>query len=218
MPAQTSYQPRLRYFIDSNKCLTGAVVLALMACQQAWDSPVAWLYLAEHGLYGFLWAYKSQTFADKQFERRVSWSMGAGAFGVLCLYYIAPFLITRRHVAAPPWVLALSVFLYALGIFFHFASDMQKFMHLKYRAGTLLTDGLWARSRNPNYFGELLIYSAFTMLARSPVAFLPLGLMIALVWIPNIHRKEKSLQRYAEFAAWKQRSGLLFPSLRRRAA
>lgn len=35
----------------------------------------------------------------------------------------------------------------------------------------------------------------------------------ALVFVPNMRKKDQSLARYPEFAAYKERSGLLFPKL-----
>jgi len=34
---------------------------------------------------------------------------------------------------------------------------------------------------------------------------------VGAVWIPNILKKDKSLQRYPEFAAWKARSWRFIP-------
>jgi steroid 5-alpha reductase family enzyme len=39
----------------------------------------------------------------------------------------------------------------AAGIFLHFAADMQKHISLALRPGQLVTEGLWSRTRNPNY-------------------------------------------------------------------
>jgi protein-S-isoprenylcysteine O-methyltransferase Ste14 len=114
-------------------------------------------------------------------------------------------------VQAPPWHLALCVSLWGFGVFLHFASDMQKHMWLKLRPGELLTEGLWARVRNPNYLGELLIYLAFALLAMH---WLPLLLLLAFIlvyWLPNMRRKDRSLARYGEFEAYRQRSKLLLP-------
>ena len=66
---------------------------------------------------------------------------------------MAPYLLTSRGVDLPPWVLALAVALNLIGVFLHFASDTQKYYSLQYRSG-LLQQGLFARTRNPNYYGE----------------------------------------------------------------
>ena len=204
---------RMRHFIDANKGCTSIVVMALIVVYDAWDNPTIWLYGAEHGLYGLLWISKSRLFADKQFEQPIAWGAGLGIFAVLCLYWITPFIIVSQQVRVPPWYTGLSVLSFGAGVFLHFVSDMQKHMHLRLRPGTLLTDGLWRRTRNPNYLGELFIYAGFGMLGRHWAPFAVLGLFIAGIWIPNIRRKEASLGRYQQFAAYKRATGLIFPRL-----
>ena len=51
------------------------------------------------------------------------------------------------------------------------------------------------------------------MLAQHWLPFAILGLFAALVFVPNMRKKDKSLSRYPEFAAYKERSGLLLPKL-----
>ena len=46
------------------------------------------------------------------------------------------------------------------GIWLHHTSDCQKYFVLKAKP-SLITDGLWSLSRNPNYLGELFILGAF---------------------------------------------------------
>jgi hypothetical protein len=38
-------------------------------------------------------------------------------------------------------------------------------------------------------------------------------LFAALVFVPNMRKKDQSLSRYPEFAAYQERSGLLLPKL-----
>lgn len=202
---------RQRHFIDSHKCSNAVAILVLMAVYDAWQNPTAWVYLALHGTYGLLWTTKSLTFPDKQWEKPTSVAYGLLIWLTLSLYWVAPWMITSRNLQAPGWYLALSVTLYSVGVFLHFAADMQKHLHLQYRPGELLDDGLWARVRNPNYLGELLIYGGFTMLAMHWLPFALLGVVIAAVWVPNMIKKDRSLSRYPAFAAWKARSKLLIP-------
>lgn len=202
-----------RHYIDSHKGVTGIFVLGCMAYHHAWDNTAAWLYLATHGLYGLLWALKSQVFPDKQFDADCNLGYGALIWLSLSAYWVTPWIITAYAVQPPPWYLGLCVALYGTGVFFHFASDMQKHVHLQLRPGKLFTDGLWARCRNPNYFGELLIYAGFSALGMHWAPFAALALLIAGVWVPNMRRKERSLARFPEFAGWKARSNLIIPYL-----
>ena len=201
-----------KYWIDSHKGLTGPFVLGLIAWYHAWDNWLAWIYLALHGTYGVLWIAKSRYFGDKNWERPVNVGIGLGTWMLLSLYWMAPwFIVTHRNHPIPQWMAAACIAMYAFGVFLHFSSDMQKHMAMKYRRGTLLTDGLWSLSRNPNYLGELLIYLGFTLLPMHWVPLAGLGLMVAGVWIPNMRRKDRSLSRYPEFAAYRAQTKMLIP-------
>jgi steroid 5-alpha reductase family enzyme len=200
-----------RHFIDSHKAATGIFVLALIAIYGQWDNPTAWVYLALHGTYGLLWVLKSRIFPDKQWEQPTTLGYGLVIWAGLTLYWIAPWLITSQNVQPPPWYLGLCIAIYALGVFWHFASDMQKTMFLKLNPGYLMTDGLWSRLRNPNYFGELLIYLGFGLLAMHWAPLIVILLFVLIVWLPNMRRKDRSLARYPDFASYKARSKLFLP-------
>lgn len=201
-----------RYFIDAHKGMTALVVLILIAAYGEWASSRAWLYWAVHGSYGVMWVTKSYVFPDSQWEKPVGWFRALYTFFGLNLYWIAPWLIvTHRTPEPPPWWLGVSVFTYALGVFLHYASDMQKYTALSRQPGKLFTDGLWSRLRNPNYLGELLIYASFGMIACHYVTFVLLGFSLAVEWIPNMLRKDRSLARYPEFAEWRARSWRMIP-------
>lgn len=202
---------REKHFIDSHKAATGLFVLLLMAVYRQWDNPTAWLYLALHGSYGVLWVLKSRIFPDKSWERPATWRYALVAWGGLSVYWVAPWLLTSRGVYAAPWYLAFCTSLYAFGVFLHFAADMQKHMWLKLRPGELLTEGLWAHVRNPNYLGELLIYLGFGLLAMHWVPIFLLTLFVIVYWLPNMRRKDASLARYPEFGAYKKRSWRFLP-------
>jgi protein-S-isoprenylcysteine O-methyltransferase Ste14 len=204
---------RQRHFIDSHKAATAPAVLGMMALHGQWENPTAWLYLALHGSYGLLWLWKSRVFPDRAWERETGLGYGLVIWGGLTLYWIAPWIITSRGVQAPAWQLGASAALFAAGVYLHFASDMQKHVALRLRPGELVTDGLFRRTRNPNYLGELLIYLGFGLLARSWAPLAVIGLFLAAVWLPNMLRKDRSLSRYPGFAAYKERSALLVPFL-----
>lgn len=202
-----------RQFIDSHKAATGPAVLVLMAIYDQWQNPTAWIYLALHGSYGLLWVLKSRFFPDRSWEEETGWAYGLLIWGGLTLYWIAPWLLTARGVQAPPWYLAFCVTLYTLGVFFHFSADMQKHTALTRRPGHLIRDGLMAHCRNINYFGELLIYLGFGLLAMHWLPLVILLLFVLVVWLPNMRRKDRSLARYPEFDEYRRRSKLFIPFL-----
>lgn len=204
---------RQRHFIDSHKGATGPAVLAMMAAHDAWTNPIAWLYLALHGTYGLLWITKSRLFPDRSWEKECSLAYGLVIWAGLSLYWIAPWLITSHDLRLPPATAAACVALYALGIFLHFVADMQKDVSLRLRPGVLVTEGLWSRCRNPNYLGELFIYLGFGLLAAHWAPIAALGLFVAVVWVPNMLRKDRSLSRYPEFGWYRARSWRFLPPI-----
>ncbi|MEI7849080.1 MAG: DUF1295 domain-containing protein [Chloroflexota bacterium] len=202
-----------KFFIDSHKGITFLVILGLMTYFKQWQNPTIWIYLALHGTYGMLWVLKSQIFPDRQWENNSSIWYGFYIWAGLSLYWITPYLITSRLISTPAWLLALCVSMYTFGVFLHFAADMQKYMELKYNPGHLITDGLMSKVRNINYFGELLIYLGFSLLAMHWLPLLVIILFIGIIWAPNMLKKEKSLSRYPEFSRYKKETKLFIPFL-----
>ena len=202
---------KAKHIINLQKGLTGFVVLGLMwAYHNFTIGP--WIYLALHGTYGLLWLLKDQLFPDKQWEQKISPGQGIFVGIILVLYWVAPFLLISRGVVPSAPLIAAAVALNILGVFLHYSSDAQKYFTLKYHPG-LITEGFFARCRNTNYLGEVLIYSSFALLAQHWLPFVILALFAAGLFIPNMRKKDQSLARYPEFAEYKARSGLLLPQL-----
>jgi protein-S-isoprenylcysteine O-methyltransferase Ste14 len=200
-----------RHFIDSHKLVTGVAILLMMAWRGAWDLYTAWMYLALHGSYGVLWFVKSRIFPDKTWERKTSVRYGLVIWAALSLYWVAPWILIQRGREAPPWLLGVCAAMCLLGVFLHFTTDMQKHTALKLQPERLITDGMLARSRNMNYFGELLIYLSFALLSMHWLPLAVLGAFIGVVWIPNMLRKDRSLSRYGGFETYKKRSKFFIP-------
>ena len=200
-----------KHFIDSHKGATAPAVFFLIWYFGQWDNATAWIYLAIHGTYGIMWVLKSAIFPDKTWEAKCSIWYGLYIWGGLSMYWISPWIIMSTPVENSPMYLGIIVAMFAMGVFFHYAADMQKHAYLKLSPGNLITDGLMAKCRNTNYFGELLIYLSFALMSHH---WLPVAVLIAfmaIIWFPNMRRKDKSLSRYPEYAEYKKRSSLLIP-------
>ncbi|QMS86075.1 DUF1295 domain-containing protein (plasmid) [Nostoc edaphicum CCNP1411] len=202
---------KAKYAINLHKGLTFFFILGLMFVYQNFTLG-PWVYLALHSTYGFLWLLKDQLFPDKQWEQFVSIPQSIFGFILVSLYWIAPFILISSGTVPPLPLVAVAISLNIFGVFLHFASDTQKYYTLKYQKG-LITEGFFARCRNTNYLGEVLIYTAFAMLTQHWLPFLILGGFISMIFIPNMLKKDSSLSRYSEFDDYKNRSGLLFPKL-----
>lgn len=202
---------KIKHAINVHKGATAIVVLGLMIAYQNF-SVGPWVYLALHGTYGILWLLKDRFFPDKQWEQTVPLSTGLITFALLLLYWVAPFLLISRGYEPPAPLLAAAIALNILGVFLHYGSDAQKHFTLQYRPG-LIDDGFFATCRNTNYLGEVLIYLSFALLAGHWLPYVILGLFIAAIFVPNMLKKDRSLARYPEFAAYQARSGLIWPQL-----
>ena len=202
---------KAKHPINLHKGSTFIFVLALMAIYQNFTIG-AWVYLALHGTYGILWLLKDRLFPDKQWEQEIPIWVGILSFFLINLYWVAPFiLISSGSVPSPP-LIAAAIFINLLGVFLHYTSDAQKYYTLKYKSG-LITEGFFARCRNTNYLGEVFIYFSFALLVQHWLVFVILGLFVAVIFFPNMLKKDKSLSRYPEFEEYKANSGLLLPKV-----
>ena len=202
---------RQYHAIDLHKSTTFIVVLALMFAYDNFTA-AAWTYLAIHGSYGLMWLFKSWTFPDKQWSEETSLAGGAQMFFMLGLYWLAPWLLISGGAEAPAWVIGLSVSLWGFGTLLHYGADAQKHFVLSARKG-LITDGFFARTRNPNYLGEILIYCGFAVLSMHWVPWLVNAFFWAAAFVPNMRKKDESMSRYPEWDSYVARTGLLLPKL-----
>jgi protein-S-isoprenylcysteine O-methyltransferase Ste14 len=72
---------------------------------------------------------------------------------------------------------------------------------------------MFARTRNPNYLGEMMIYGAYALLVRHGLPWLVLAWVWGVVFVPNMLLKEASLSRYPGWSAYRAATGLLWPRL-----
>ncbi len=200
---------KIKHPINLSKGLTSFFVLGLMSVYENF-TVTAWVYLALHGTYGILWLLKDRIYPDKSWEEEISIPMVIFIFFLVCLYWVAPFILISKNIVASSPLIGVVVAMNILGVFLHFSSDAQKYYTLKYHSG-LITEGFFTRCRNTNYLGEVLIYGSFALLTQHWLPFVILGLFISLLFVPNMLKKDKSLSRYPQFEAYQQVSGLIFP-------
>lgn len=205
---------KLAWAINLQKAGTLPFVLALMAWYDVWTT-TAWVYLALHGSYGLIWLLKDRLFPDPSWEKRITFGGALNAWLlVLGPYWIAPWLIVSQKIEQPPAVLGGAVLLYAVGVVLMAGADAQKYFVLRARPG-LIVDGFFARTRNPNYLGEMMLYASFALLAGHWLPWLVLLWVWGGVFLPNMLRKDARMARHPEWPAYRARTGLLLPRLRR---
>lgn len=198
--------------INAHKILVTPIVLGMMLYFHNWSAE-AYVYLALHGTYSLLWLLKQTYYPDPRFSEKVPFWVGfLFIFLPLGGYYLAPYLLISRHVTWSPYLFAVVLFIYIVGIFFHYVSDAQKFYTLRVQKG-LIHDGLFSRTRNPNYLGEILIYFSYALMSMHWLPFVVLGAWVFGFFVRNMLKKDKSLSHYPDYAEYKRHSGLLFPRL-----
>lgn len=106
-------------------------------------------------------------------------------------------------------VLALSVVFFFFGSVINSSADVQKSTALRLGSG-LITSGFWRLSRNINYFGDLLRYSAFALLAGSLWAW-AVVLFVLVVDLDRMRKKSASLSRYSGYQTYTENVPALLP-------
>jgi protein-S-isoprenylcysteine O-methyltransferase Ste14 len=196
--------------VNFHKIFTAFLILGMMYAYDNWSTG-AWVYLALHGVYGYCWLIKDFGFRDHQLEAGISILGTIGLYvGLIGLYWIIPWLFISRHIEPTSFQLFFAIVLHTIGVVTMIAADCQRHFTLKFRQG-LISGGMFRYTRNPNYFGEVLLYSAYAYLASHWLAWLLIAYMTFIAFLPRLYRKDVSLSRHPGWAAYKARTGLLVP-------
>jgi protein-S-isoprenylcysteine O-methyltransferase Ste14 len=199
-------------YINAHKALVIPVVLSMMWVYQNWSTE-AFVYLSIHGTYSILWLIKQSLYPDRRFDgQQPIWIGALFVFLPLAGYYAAPYLLISRHLTVPPYLVGVVLAIYTIGVFLHYVSDAQKYYTLKLQKG-LIEEGLFGRTRNPNYLGEILIYVSFALISLHWLPFLILAGWVFGFFLRNMVKKDKSMSRHPQFEEYRRRTGLLFPRL-----
>jgi protein-S-isoprenylcysteine O-methyltransferase Ste14 len=176
-------------------------------------TPTAWTYLALHGSYGLVWLLKDLVCPDPRFHKPVTFgSVAIALLLVLGPYWVAPTLMITQRLEQPAWVLCAASVLYVLGVVVMLGADAQKYYVLKARKG-LITDGFFARTRNPNYLGEMMLYGAFAAITLHWLPWLVLLWVWSALFLPNMLRKDARMARHEGWADYVAKTGMLLPKL-----
>ena len=72
-----------------------------------------------------------------------------------------------------------------------------------------MNDGYMKYSRNPNYFGEMMIYASFALLVNMIQPWYVLGYMWSLIFTSRMIQKDYSLSKKAGWKEYSSTSWLL---------
>ena len=134
-------------------------------------------------------------------------------------------------IANPTGVVVNNVFIFGLLIFiFGFAievlADNQKtaFRSIPENKDQFINEGLWARSRHPNYFGEITLWTGITVMGISTfegmnylAIFSPIFSYILLVYVSGVrmleYRGHKKWGHLDEYNSYKKNTPKLIPKI-----
>lgn len=138
--------------------------------------------------------------------------------GVIMLVIALPIMaVSAFRLPFSAWTTA-GIAVWAAGFVIETAADLQLRRHTRNPAnkGVLLTTGLWAWSRHPNYFGEALLWwGIFLATIPSPAAWYawvgPLAITLLLRFVSGVPPLERHYAGRPDFEAYKKRVPVFIP-------
>jgi len=128
---------------------------------------------------------------------------------------------TRRELG---WVALIGIIIWAFGLFFELIADVQKsqFKANPENEGGFIHNGLWAWSRHPNYFGEIVLWIGVAVVALPVLRGWALLALVSPVWvilqltlisgIPMLEKKaDERWGGQEDYETYKRNTPVLFP-------
>lgn len=126
-------------------------------------------------------------------------------------------VFTTVNNITPGWLTGIGILVYAIGLAFETAGDLQlfRFKEQKRNKSKLMTTGLWAHTRHPNYFGEALVWLGIGLVALPAAgwwaAVAPVIVFILVRFISGVPKAEEHYRGRKDFAAYQKRTNTFFP-------
>lgn len=116
-------------------------------------------------------------------------------------------------------ILWLGFVVWVVGFFFEAVGDEQlrRFKARPENKGRLMTEGLWAWTRHPNYFGDATMWWGIYLMSlsgdsgRAWLVFSPLLMTFMLLYVSGVPLLEKKYEGRADWEAYTRRTSKFFP-------
>ena len=172
-----------------------------------------WAYLAMQVSYCTWYLLKQAIVREPVFRERDSPLEVAMVIGSVGVFYALPgWLVFMNPEPVSGLVLGASIVLFYFGSLLNSSADVQKTYTLRAQRG-LITNGFWGLSRNINYFGDIVRYSAFALLSGSIWSWTVVATVL-VIDLGRMRGKQASLARYPGFAAYRRAVPALVPFLK----
>lgn len=138
---------------------------------------------------------------------------------LLLLIIVQPVLLANTSIGnGLIWINYIGIVVWIIGYFFEVVGDYQlkKFKEKPESKGKLMTEGLWAYTRHPNYFGEATmwwgIFLTSLVSARSLIGIVgPIAITYLLLFVSGVPMLEKKYHGREDFEEYKKRTSKFFP-------
>jgi steroid 5-alpha reductase family enzyme len=117
----------------------------------------------------------------------------------------------------PGWSIGVGLAVYAIGLSFEAAGDWQlyRFKQRRGSKGKLMTSGVWAYTRHPNYFGEAMVWIGIGLVAVPVAGWWALvapAIVFTLVrFVSGVPKAEEHYAGRQDFAAYQHRTNTFVP-------
>ncbi|KOP27202.1 steroid 5-alpha reductase [Hapalosiphon sp. MRB220] len=171
------------------------------------------IYLCLHVSYCLWWLLEQWLFPQRRqiFSEPVGFGRFIFALLFVGIFYSLPgYLAFINSVPISAIATAVALPLYIFGSLINATADIQKLTAKQYGA-ELVSDNIWRFSRNINYFGDLLRYLSFAVVAGSVWAYL-VPTVILLIYVQRVFQKEQSMSaKYQNYPEYQKSSSRLIP-------
>ena len=122
------------------------------------------------------------------------------------------------------YYLGVGLFIYGFYIEVKADNEKSKFRSVPENKDKFITTGLWAKSRHPNYFGEIVLWAAIAVISLPSLSGLqyitlisPIFTYVLLVHVSGVRmleaRGQKKWGHLEEYKAYQKSTPMLFPKL-----
>lgn len=121
--------------------------------------------------------------------------------GVLASLIGIPLVAVATHPGDLWWLDWVAVVVFAVGLYFEGVGDWQltRFLADEANKGTVMNQGLWRYTRHPNYFGDIVVWTAFGLFAIASGAWWgiigSIGMGLLIVNVSGVAITEKQMGR-----------------------
>jgi steroid 5-alpha reductase family enzyme len=120
------------------------------------------------------------------------------------------------------WWAVPGVIVFLIGLYYEAIGDVQLRRHQASKSGTLLTTGLWATTRHPNYFGDSVVWWGLYLyvVALVPALWWTIVSPIIMTWllryVSGVPLLEQRMANKQGWEAYAKRTNIFFPWFPRR--